>query len=268
MASNFTVRSAEGYERIMGRWSKRLAPLFIDFASLRDGGHVLDVGCGTGSLTFTLAGASNVARITAIDFSPVFVEAAQARNTDPKITIQQADACDLPFPAQSFDAALSLLVLHFVPDAAKALAEMVRVTRPAGTIAAAVWDIRGGMPNMRMAWDTIVGMDQSSARLRDEAYSRPMTRPNEMREAWLNAGLTEVEQTSLTIRMEYGAFDDFWAPIDAGEGPLGKFVAAIEPVRRARVQEAVRSAYEAGQPDGPRSFASVAWACRGRTPDA
>ena len=97
MPSSFHVESADGYERLMGRWSKRLAPMLIDFAGLADGDRVLDVGCGTGSLTFTLAQRRDLREIAAIDYSPVFVEAAKRANTDPRITIQQGDACALPF---------------------------------------------------------------------------------------------------------------------------------------------------------------------------
>jgi ubiquinone/menaquinone biosynthesis C-methylase UbiE len=132
MTSAFNVRSAAGYERLMGRWSRRLAVPFIDFAGLRDGERILDVGCGTGSLTFALAGAAQLAEIAAIDYSPIFVEEARRRNSDPRIQIRQADACDLPFPAGRFDRALSLLVMHFVPDAAKAVGEMRRVVRRGG----------------------------------------------------------------------------------------------------------------------------------------
>ena len=266
MPSKFVVQSAAGYDHFMGRWSLRLAPLLIDFAGVHEGDHVLDVGCGTGSLTFTLARSVNVSHIDAIDYSQMFVEEAQRRNTNQRISIQQADACALPFPDGRFDRALSLLVLHFVPEAEKAVAEMRRVVRPGGTVAAAVWDLQGGMPNMRMVWDTMVALDPAVVPLRDEAYWRPMTRPNEMRDAWIAAGLNEVEQTSLMIRMEYDSFADFWTPIDAGEGPLGKLVSSLEHRKRVGVERAVRAAYEAGQGDGLRSFATVAWACRGRAP--
>ena len=266
MASSFNVRSAEGYERLMGRWSRKLAIPFIDCAGIRDGDRLLDVGCGTGSLTFALPRAANIAEVEAIDYSPIFVEEATRRNSDRRITIQQADACALPFPDGRFDRALSLLVLHFVPDAGKAVAEMRRVVRPGGVVAAAVWDHLGGMPSMRMMWDTVAVLDEHANLLRGRYCFQPMMRPDEMRDSFVEHGLLDVEQTSLLIRMEYESFDDYWEPIAAGEGPLGKYIASLDPHARTKADGAVRAAYEAGQPDGPRSFASVAWACRGVVP--
>ncbi|RUX05594.1 class I SAM-dependent methyltransferase, partial [Mesorhizobium sp. M8A.F.Ca.ET.059.01.1.1] len=109
MTSSFTVHDASGYEQLMGRWSRKLAPKFIGFAGLAPGEKILDVGCGTGSLTFELAKSAELASIEAIDFSPVFVEAAKRRNADPRIEIQQADATALPFADNAFDRALALL---------------------------------------------------------------------------------------------------------------------------------------------------------------
>ncbi|MFL5335645.1 MAG: class I SAM-dependent methyltransferase [Geminicoccaceae bacterium] len=267
MTSSFTVRSAAGYEQLMGRWSRLLAGPFIGFAGVADGERVLDIGCGTGSLTFALPQAANVAEVAAIDYAPAFVEEARRRNTDPRITISQRDACAIPFPDGRFDRALSLLVLHFVPEADRAIAEMCRVVRPGGVVAAAVWDHLGGMSSMRMMWDTVAAQDEEAPRLRGRYCFQPMMRPDEMRRSFAARGLVDVAQTSLLIRMEYVSFADYWSPITAGEGPLGKYVAGLDPARRAKVDEAVRAAYEAGQPDGPRSFAAVAWACRGVVPE-
>lgn len=250
----------------MGRWSRQLAPLLIDFAGLADGERILDVGCGTGSLTFALPQAANLSEIAAIDYSTVFVEEAIRRNTDPRIVIQEADACALPFQDGYFDRALSLLVLHFVPEADKAVSEMRRVVRPGGVVAAAVWDHLGGMPGMRMMLDTVAMLDENARQLRSRYCFQPMMRPGEMKQSFIEHGLTQVEQTSLLIRMDYQSFADYWEPIAAGEGPLGKYVAVLGLAHRAEIDAVVRAAYEAGQPDGPRSFAAVAWACRGIVP--
>jgi len=265
MTSTFTVHHASGYEQLMGRWSRKLAPLFIDFAGLVGGESVLDVGCGTGSLTFALAEAP-LKEIAAIDFSPVFVAEAIRRNTDPRITIHQADACDLPFEAQAFDRSLALLVLHFVPDAGKAVAEMRRVVRPGGVVAAAVWDHSGGMPGVRMMIDTVAALGEGGRQLRARYCNQPMTQPGELKRTFIEQGLVDVAETELRLRTDYRDFADYWVPIAAGEGPFGKYMAEIDEPERARTAAAVRDAYEAGRPDGPRSFANVAWACRGVAP--
>jgi len=263
LTSTFNVGKAGGYEQLMGRWSKQLAPLFINFAGLSDGERILDVGCGTGSLTFALPKAANVQEVAAIDFSPVFVEEANRLNTDPRIHIQQGDATSLSFPDAYFDRALALLVLHFVPEADRAIGEMRRVVRPGGVVAAAVWDHLGGMPVMRMMLDTLAVIDENARALRSRYCFQPMMQPNEMKQSFIDQGLHDVEETQLLIRMDYSSFDDYWGPITSGEGPLGKYAAGLDPVMRAKADAAVRDAYEAGRPDGPRSFVSVAWACRG-----
>jgi SAM-dependent methyltransferase len=266
MTSSFNVRNAAGYEQLMGRWSKRLAPLFINFAGISDGERILDVGCGTGSLTFALPQFANIAEIAAIDYSPIFVEAVAAGNADPRINIRQADACSLPFDDDGFDRAMALLVLHFVPDADKAVAEMCRVVRPGGVVAAAVWDHPGGMPAFRMAVDILATFGAGGRLLRDHYCSQPMTRPGDLQQVFDGNGLVDVKATELKIRMEFRNFDDYWGPVAGGEGPIGRFVADLGDAERRAAAMAVREAYEAGGGDGPRSFVAVAWAVRGVLP--
>jgi ubiquinone/menaquinone biosynthesis C-methylase UbiE len=263
MSSKFHAKSAAAYEKLMGRWSRTLARPFLDFAGLEAGDRIVDVGCGTGSLTFTIPQVADIARVDAIDYSEVYVEAARQRNTDPRISIERADACALPFPEASFDRALALLVLHFVPESEQAVTEMSRVVRPGGVVAATVWDSFGGMPNQRMFWDTAVALDPSAAAARAESYFKPMTRPGEMRALFTKVGLEDVADTALMIRMEFLCFEDYWGPLADGEGPLGKYVSALDERKRAVFERSLREAYEATEPDGPRSFAAVAWACRG-----
>jgi SAM-dependent methyltransferase len=166
----------------------------------------------------------------------------------------------------AFDRSLALLVLHFVPEAGKAVAEMRRVARKGGVAAAAVWDHLGGMPGMRMMVDTVAALSEGGRQLRGRYCFQPMMRPGEMKRTFVEQGLVDVTETQLMIRMDYQSFDDYWVPIAAGEGPLGKYVATLNTAERVRADAAVRDAYEAGRPDGPRSFANVAWACRGIVP--
>ena len=267
MSTTFHARNAHAYQQFMGRWSRRLARKFIASAGLADGERILDVGCGTGSLTFALAEAANLAKIAAIDDSEIYLAAARANNKDPRISFERADACALPFEDACFDRAMSLLVLHFIPETERAVGEMCRVVRPGGTVAATVWDTFGGMPNQRMFWDTAAMLDPAAGAARGRSYFRPMTKANQMKETWTRLGLLRVEETALMIRMEFADFGDFWDPIAAGEATLGQYVAGLSHDAQQRLERALRAAYEGNEPDGPRSFAAVAWACRGIVPD-
>jgi SAM-dependent methyltransferase len=255
-------QNAEAYEKVMGRWSRRLAPLLIRFGGLSDGDRVLDVGCGTGSLTFTVPEIANIAGITGIDLTEPFVEFARSRNTDPRISFQSADARALPFEDNSLDRAFSMLVLQFIPDAARAVAEMRRVVRPGGTVTAAVWDTYGGFSHTRMMWDIAAVLDPSIER----PLFRSLSAPDELANLWRKLGLVDVEQTSLLIRMEFSCFEDYWSPFATGEGPQGQFVVGLSEPARTTLKEHLRRAYIANRPDGPRSFACVSWACRGTVP--
>jgi ubiquinone/menaquinone biosynthesis C-methylase UbiE len=255
-------QNADAYEQMMGRWSRRLAPLLIRFGGLSDGDRVLDVGCGTGSLTFAAPEIANVAAVTGIDLTAAFVEFAALRNTDRRIGFQQGDARTLPFEDHSFDRAFSMLVLQFIPDAPRAVAEMRRIVRPGGTVTAAVWDDYSGLPHIRLIWDIAATLDPTIKR----PFFRPLSKPNEMAGVWGELGLVNVEQTSLLIRMDFSSFDDYWLPFTKGEGPPGQLLARLSESSRSTLTEHVREAYLSGQPDGPRSFACISWACRGTVP--
>jgi SAM-dependent methyltransferase len=133
------------------------------------------VGCGTGSLTLALAEAVAGAHITGIDLSQALVDFARSRTSDRRLEFERGDAVALPYADQAFDATVSLLVLNFIPAAGKAIGEMVRVTRPGGVVAAAVWDFRGGLPHQRVFLDTAAAIDgQRGGELR--ALSGPFRR--------------------------------------------------------------------------------------------
>ena len=266
MPSTFNARDAGSYERLMGRFSRRLAPLFIEHAGVAAGERLLEVGCGTGCLTFTLARAAAFAELTAIDYAEVYVEAARAQNRDPRIRIERGDASALAFPDARFDRALSQLVLHFVAEPAAAVAEMRRVTRPGGVVAATVWDSGGGMTALRMFWDTAAVLDPVAAEQRGRAMSKDVVRPGGLARLFDAAGLADVDERSLLVRMEHADFADYWEPLLRGEGPIGSYVAGLDDRARARLEQHLRAAYLAGGPDGPRSFAAVAWSCRGVVP--
>jgi len=223
MPTMFNSRDADNYEKLMGRWSRRLAPLFIEHAGIARGEEVLEVGCGTRSLTFALAAASALGGLTAIDYSPIYLAAAQTKAGERSIRFEQGDGCALRFPDASFDRALSMLVLPSVlPHPELMIAEMRRVTRPGGVVAAAFWDSPGGTPHQRMLWDIAAVLDDAARAARDRTMSRPVYAPGALARMWAEAGFTDVDQRSLLIRMDFSDFSDYWEPFASGEGALGE----------------------------------------------
>jgi SAM-dependent methyltransferase len=262
VTETFGFQNADHYEQLMGRWSRRLAPSLIGFGGLDDGDRVLDLGCGTGNLSFALPALADIGSVVGIDPAESYVAAARARNSDPRFTFDVGDARALPYPDASFDRAFSLLVLQFIPEARKAVEELRRVVRPGGTIAAAVWDGYGGQPSGRIFWDIAGVLDPSLER----PLFRPLNSPGEMEGLWRDLGLRDVEQVSLLIRMEFQSFEDYWTPFASGEGPQGQYVVRLAAEKREVLKEHLRRAYVANRPDGPRSMVAVAWACRGTVP--
>ena len=266
-SSTFAAADGNGYELVMGRWSQRLAMPFLDFAGTRDEERVLDVGCGTGHLAQAVVERCVPSEVRAIDLAPAYIDYAKSRNRNPRVTFDIGDACALKFADQSFNRVLSLLVLHFVPQVAQAISEMRRVAKPGGVVAACVWDVRGGFVANRMFFDTAAALDPKANERRARNYTRPMTRPGELAKAWREAGLRDVVETALGIRMEFTSFDDYWAPYDGREGPAAEYVATLGMAERARLIDAVRAAYLDGEGDGPRSYAALAWAVKGVAPN-
>jgi SAM-dependent methyltransferase len=251
----------------MGRWSRRLAPLFLHYAGVTDGACVLDVGCGTGSLTFALACNPRIGFVQGIDYSAAYVQHARSQAAgDSRLAFQVGDACALPFPDGSFDHAVSSLALQFIPEAHRAVQEMRRVTCPGGTVAATTWDSRGGLVIFRMFFDTAAVLDPKASERRANACTRPLSRCGGMAAAWREAGLVDVIEDTLAIRMDYASFTDFWTPIEGNDGPYADYLRTLDAGRKAVLRELIRAAYLDGDSDGPRSYAATAWAVKGKVP--
>jgi SAM-dependent methyltransferase len=254
--------SADSYERFMGRWSRLLAPQFVEFAGIGDEQDVLDVGCGTGSLTQAILDAAPNARVSGIDPSPAFV--AFATEHVPGARFEVGDAQHLPYGAHVFDAALALLVFNFFDDPKKALLEMRRVTRPGGCIAAVLWDRVAGMPMLHMCWEAAEAIDPALRAATQEP--QPMLDVDKMEALWTSADLREVKRSALTITMRFAAFDDFWLPFTQGQGPAGAFVRGLSPELHYKLQTELRSRILKGGDDGPFALDARAWAVRGLAP--
>lgn len=262
-ASTYHASDGAAYEVFLGRWTRRLAQPLLDFAEFREEGRLLDVGCGTGSLAHAMAARWPGRQVIGVDIADPYVAFARSQHRLGNLTFEEADAGKLPYADAFFAGATAQLVLNFVPDAAVALNEMKRVTRRGGRLVAAVWDFRGGLVYQRIFWDTAAGIDPRAAAARDRLFSGALALPDGLTALFNSAGLRQVERTSLTIRMDYASFDDYWQPLCGGQGPVGTYLAALAPELRARIEQAVAVAYRSGAVDGPRSLTATAWAVRG-----
>ena len=265
-SSNFHASDGAAYEFWLGRWSCRLANVFLDFVEFPEAGELLDVGCGTGALTFAMADRWPARPVIGVDIAAPFISYAQSRRSGDRPTFEIGDACALKYADGRFAGVAAHLVFLFIPKPEVALREMRRVTRSGGTIAAVVWDSRGGLVFQRMLWDTAVAIDPNARVARDSLFANPVAIPGGLAGFFRDAGLEDVETQSLTIRMEYENFEDYWQPFLAGQGPVGAYFANLAPALNARIKAAVRDAYCSGAPDGPRSLAACAWAVRGKVP--
>ncbi len=250
------------YEQFMGRWSRVLAPSFIEFADVPDGGRVLDVGSGTGALAFAIAIHKPRSQVTGIDPSKEYVDYARSRNRfGPRMSFEVGDAQQLPFDNASFQAALSLLVFNFIPDPAKALREVARVTRPGGRVAAAVWDYGSGMRMLRLFWDAAGHIDPK-AETSDERHM-PLCRRGELLDLWRKQGLENVEERALDIQMRFASFADYWDPFLLGQGPAGSLTRRLDRARLLQLREELKQGLHLSAEDVPFDLPARAWAVRG-----
>lgn len=247
------VVAADSYDRFMGRYSVPLAPEFADLAGVVAGQRVLDVGCGPGALMTELVRRLGPANVAAVDPSEPFVAAARERH--PGVSVERASAESLPFRDDTFDAALAQLVVHFMTDPVAGLAEMARVTRKDGVVAASVWDHAGGKGPLSPYWDAVRELDPDVEGESNLAGARE----GHLTELLEAAGLHEIEETSLTVSLEHPTFEDWWEPFTLGVGPAGGYVASLGPDRQAELRERCREKF----PDAPFVLTSRAWAARG-----
>lgn len=265
-SSTYEASSGEAYEQFLGRWTRRLAERVADVAGVPDAGDLLDVGCGTGSLALTLARRFPGRRVAGVDVAAPYIGFAQSRSRSETLTFEIGDATSLRWRDGQFAAAFAQLVLNFVPAAATAATEMRRVTRSGGVLAAAVWDFRGGLVYQRLFWDTAAAFDPAAAEVRDRLFSHPPALPDGLVDLWRAVGLERVARESVTIRMDFADFADYWDPLLGGQGPVGGYVERLPTTTRELVRTAVRRAYLSGAPDGPRSLTATAWVVRGIVP--
>lgn len=250
------------YEPYVGRWSRLVAREFLGWLSVPAEKDWLDVGCGTGAVTQVILAVCEPRAVRGVDPSAGFIEYARARTSSPLASFTVGDAQGMPVGRASFDAAVAGLVLNFVPQPSRAVAEMARAVRPGGTVAAYVWDYAGKMELMRYFWDAAVALDASAFDL-DEGRRFPVCAPAPLGDLFKDAGLREVEVRPMDVATRFRDFDDYWSPFLGGQAPAPGYAMSLGEERRRALREHIRSRLPIAN-DGSIALIARAWAVRGR----
>lgn len=249
------------YERYIGRWSRPVAQQFLRWLALPAGVSWMDVGCGTGALTEGILKEAAPRAVLGIDQSAGFIAVARQQLSDERVRFEVGDATDLPVAAAASEATVSGLVLNFVADPAAMVQEMLRVTKPGGTVAAYVWDYAEGMAMLRHFWDAAVAVTPQDASL-DEARRFPVCRPEALAALWHDLGLRAVTVRPVDVPTTFQDFDDYWTPFLGRQGPAPTYLAALDTQTQERIRAALH-AHLVPAPDGSIALSARAWAVQG-----
>lgn len=254
-----TWERGDPYEQYVGRWSRRVASLFLPWLRIPGGRRWLDVGCGTGALCAAILDHCSPSLVVGVEPSEGFLQAAR-KNLAGRAALHRGSATEMPVDDSSVDVVVSGLVLNFIANQRAALAEMARVSGNEGTIGAYIWDYAGKMDLMRIFWDTAVELDPDAAKL-DEGIRFPLCHPEALRDLFASAGLHEIEVTAIDIPTLFTSFEDYWQPFLGGQGPAPAYTMSLDETARARLQDRIRERLPV-EVDGSIALAARAWAIR------
>jgi SAM-dependent methyltransferase len=252
------------YELYVGRWSRKVAMDFLKWISVPAKAEWADVGCGTGALTQCILAGCDPLSIVGIDKAEGFIATARQALADSRLTFDTGDAAKLPWENDTFDAAVSGLVLNFVPDPQKMLSEMARVTRPGGKVAAYVWDYAGSMEMMRHFWDAAIAVSPDDAKL-DQAERFPVCQPEPLEVLFTDTGLKAFWSRSIEVPMVFKNFDDYWIPFLGRQGAAPTYLVSVDE----EIREKIRARLQARllpSVDGTIPLRARAWAVQGIVP--
>ena len=256
---------AAAYEAFIGRYSRRVAPIFVDWLAASTGGRWLDIGCGTGALSDAILGTARPAALTGVEPSPAFLASVRAASHDPRATFVEGTATALPVATATIDAAVAGLVLNFVGDVAAALGEIRRVLVPGGLGGAYVWDYADRMELLRWFFDAARAVDAPGAMEADEGPRFPICRPEPLAAAFRAAGFRDVAVAPIEVAVDYPDFDALLAPFLGGVGAAPTYLVALDGPIRLRIRERLRETVPI-RPDGSIHVVARAWAVRGTSP--
>lgn len=252
---------ADAYERYMGRWSRAIGEKFLIWLAPPQNADWLDVGCGTGAFSQLIAERCTPKSLSGIDPSAAQVDFARGKlpNTDLRV----ADAMALPFGDSAFDVVVSALVLHFIPDRTKALAEMKRVVRPGGIMTAYTWE-----RSATSDFAPYAAMMRGLHALGVEPMRSPTVPEQQLTglgQSAETAGFTDIELTQLEATQTFPNFDSYWETQTLTVSPVGKTVAKLDDAQRARLRETMRGIVPIAA-DGSITYPARAVALKARRP--
>lgn len=253
--------SARAYEQYVGRWSRLVASHFLKWLAIPPGLAWVDAGCGTGALTSSILTLQSPVSVLSIDLSNNFVSLARESNRDPRAHYLVGDATRLPWKSAGCDAAVSGLVLNYVPDPDVFTREMMRVTKPGGWVAMYVWDYAGGMEMMRYFWDAAVGIRPKDMKY-DQAERFPICQPGPLKTLFERNHLKSVTVQALVVPTTFRNFDDYWRPFLGKTGVAPGYLARLSDDEREGIRQILESRL-APVRDRPIELSAAAWAVRG-----
>lgn len=251
------------YEAYMGRWSRRIAVQFVHWLDRPAALDWLEVGCGSGALTAAILSDGDPATLESIDSSEGFVETTRRNCTDSRLTVKCGDGEQLDVDDACKDVVVSGLVLNFIENRSKALAEMRRVARPDGTVGFYVWDYPGaGVEFMRHFWSAAIACDPEAGRFTEGSRFSFCTEVG-LLELADGASLTRLRSTTIEVESLFASFDDFWHPFTLGVGPAPGYCASLSDDHRDRLRQTLVEQLPI-QADGSIPLKLRAWAIAGQ----
>lgn len=262
MAEETYFTDGAAYERRMGRWSRAAGAIFLDWIAVPRGARWLDVGCGTGVFTELVVDSCAPATVAAVDPAAAQIELARSKPVAARADFRVADSQALPFRGDSFDVIASALVINFIPDRARALAEMRRVGRPGALVAGFVWDFAGERTPTSPAR---IGLNQIGVRP-PPAPGTPESRLEALESLFAAAGLKDIDTLPIDVMMTFADFDDYWETQTPKFSASGKAIASLSDTDRGRLIGILRASLRTG-PDGSVSYSARANAVKARVPE-
>lgn len=220
----------------------------------------MDVGCGSGALSEAIIKKHNPKTVIAIDQSEGFVRTAQQR-LGSRALCKIGNALSLPLDDESVNISVCGLVLNFIPEPETALAEMKRVTRKEGMVAAYIWDYAGKMEFLTHFWNVVVALNSDAVGLH-ESRRFPDSNAEQLITMFNRVGLYDVEAAPLEIETNFIDFNDYWQPFLGGQGPAPTYVSKLNDSERNRLKDMLAQNLPVND-DGSIKLSARAWTTKG-----